>query len=264
MKKLICFATLFIICLIASNKLYAGDSTFKRKIFVNGSAEIHITPDIIKFNVYVETWNKNKNEARDANRKAVNKVIEVAKKYGVEDKYLSTVYNTITKTYKPKRKKGVEPEVKGYNACYSLEIELRNAQVIDSLKYDMLQAGATSFSSLDLLTSEPRKHYNEARVQAVKAAKEKADEMVAVIGMKVGKAIEITETTNNNSNSYYSNSSIYSNTIIDSGNLNKINFSSKNTIDEDEEEDDENEDLNITQIGKIVLKASVSITFEIE
>jgi uncharacterized protein YggE len=56
-----------------------------------------------------------------------------------------------------------------------------------------LQAGVTNINGIDFQTTELKKYRRQAREMALKAAKEKADEMAAVLGQSTGEPVAINE-----------------------------------------------------------------------
>ena len=60
---------------------------------------------------------------------------------------------------------------------------------------DVLKAGITRLSNLQFMDSQVRKHRDEARRMAIRAAKEKATLLAGEIGQSIGPAYSITEYT---------------------------------------------------------------------
>ena len=236
MKKITIISTLIIMLLLlpfASSK--SEEPVFKRKITVTGSADVKAKPDLVTFKVGVETWNKNLNQAKKLNDENIKQIFSIAKKSNVLEKNIQTSYLNISPTHQNDR----DEKIKGFQVRNFAAIELSDFSLLDRLITDFIEAGLTNIYGIEFSTSEPRKYKGEARKLAIKAAKEKAEEMVGELGMKVGKALEIIENS-------FSGWGAYSNVAVD-----KFNESKESTE-------------STTQKGEIIIRASVTVTFEIE
>ncbi len=236
--KSIIFA-LFLFFAINLANAQSDDISKKRTISVCGDAEVKVEPDIIVFDVGVETWNKNLRTAKTENDKRVREILSIAKRYSIPDKYLKTECFTINPNYKNDNGE----KIKGYHVNNYVQIELRDISKLDSIIIELIDAGLTSISPFNFKSSEFRKHKDEARKLAIRAAKEKASNMAGELGMKLGKPITISEAKS-------------------SGNPWFGRAFTANSIYEDKDRNEANED--ITKKGQITMNASVEITFEIE
>jgi uncharacterized protein YggE len=72
---------------------------------------------------------------------------------------------------------------------------LREIPRFDALLSDFLKAGVTRVTNVEFRDSQIRKHRDEARLLAIKAAQEKARLLAGQIGQSIGPAYSITETT---------------------------------------------------------------------
>jgi len=67
------------------------------------------------------------------------------------------------------------------------------APVLATLIKEALQDGANGVQSVSYECSQAEKQRAKARIEALKAAREKAEALAAEVGCKIGKAINITE-----------------------------------------------------------------------
>jgi uncharacterized protein len=58
---------------------------------------------------------------------------------------------------------------------------------------DSLKAGVNRVDGINFFVSDPKRYRDEARIQAVRSAREKAKTMAAELGQTIGKPWEITE-----------------------------------------------------------------------
>ena len=170
----------------------------KSTINVTGSADVLVVPDEAVITIGIDTRNKDIVKAKNENDKKVKDIISVAKKFNIDPKYIKTDYVNI----KPGdiTKKGIYdsystilPENSGYIAQKRIILTVKDLSKFDDLMTDLVKNGAEYITGVDFKTSELRANKDKARELAVKAAKEKATAMTAVLGQKAGKAISITE-----------------------------------------------------------------------
>jgi uncharacterized protein YggE len=92
----------------------------------------------------------------------------------------------------------------------TVAIRLREISRFDDLLADVLKAGITRLSNLEFRDSQIRKHRDEARRMAIRAAQEKAKLLAGEIGQAIGPAYSINEDsgTDYNRNNYSQNASV--------------------------------------------------------
>ena len=130
---------------------------------------------------------------------SVKQILAIARKYDVkpEDVQTSQIsvqpkYNTDDLEYEARR--GVKRVLIGYQVSKTVAIRLRDISRFDEMLADILKAGITRLSNLEFRDSQLRKHRDEARAMAIRAAKEKATLLASEIGQSIGPAYSITET----------------------------------------------------------------------
>ena len=86
-------------------------------------------------------------------------------------------------------------------------IDLRDVSRVEQLMTDVLKAGVNGIDDIDFRSTQIRKHKDQARVMAIRAAREKAVALTGEIGQTIGKAYSIVEegTSREFSNSVGSN-----------------------------------------------------------
>jgi uncharacterized protein YggE len=102
-------------------------------------------------------------------------------------------YNIDDLDYEARR--NVKRVLIGYEVSKTVAIRLRELARFDDLLADVLKAGITRLSNLQFLDSQLRKHRDQARVMAIRAAQEKAKLLAGEIGQSIGPAYSISEET---------------------------------------------------------------------
>ena len=164
-----------------------------RTISVNGNAEVRVAPDIVQLLLAVETTDKTIPKAKQASDERVAKTLAVANRLGIPAKDIQTDRMSIDVTHNDTSysSRGRDPD--GYVVRRSIVLTLRDVKRFEEAMTAVLEAGTNRVDGIDFQTSELRKHRDQARAQALKAAREKAAAMAAELGMKIGKASSIQE-----------------------------------------------------------------------
>ena len=169
-------------------------------ITVTGQAEVRVPPDEVLFTLAVENVDKDMLVANKKTDDSVKQILAIARRHNVkpEDVQTSNIsvqpkYNTDDMEYEARR--NVKRVLIGYQVSKTVAVRLREISRFDEMLADILKAGITRLSNMEFRDSQLRKHRDEARRMAMRAAKEKADLMAREIGQSIGPAYSITETT---------------------------------------------------------------------
>lgn len=170
-------------------------------ITVTGQAEVRVPPDEVLFTLAVENVDRDMLVANKKTDDSVKQILAIARRNNVkpEDVQTSQIsvqpkYNTDDVPYDERSK--VKRVLIGYEVSKTVAIRLRDISRFDELLADVLKAGITRLSNLQFMDSQVRKHRDQARVMAIRAAQEKARLLSGEIGQSIGPAYSITETSN--------------------------------------------------------------------
>jgi uncharacterized protein YggE len=89
--------------------------------------------------------------------------------------------------------KKVKREFVGYEVSKSVNVRLTDLARFEPFFAEVLRAGVSRVRGVTFYTSQLRKHRDEARAAAIRAAREKAVALSAEIGQTIGKAYKIEE-----------------------------------------------------------------------
>ncbi|MGB7926006.1 MAG: SIMPL domain-containing protein [Pyrinomonadaceae bacterium] len=172
------------------------DRQSPRLITVSGSAEIRVQPNEVVFNIEIENLDKDIVVAKRANDEGVKKVLALAHSYQIESQNIKTDYISVEPRYSTDLSLSTKPrEFLGYEVSKTVVIRLTDLSRFESLFSDALRAGVNRVYGVEFLTTEIRKHKDQARALAIKAAQEKAIALAREIGQKIGKAYSINESS---------------------------------------------------------------------
>lgn len=165
-----------------------------RTITVSGDAEVKVAPDEVSIHLGVESFDKDLGKAKRENDERMKKVIAAARGAGVEEKRIATDQVSIEPHYESNRSYGSgRAAIDGYTVRRSVQVTLREVAKFDAVLTATLEAGANIVHGVSFTTTELRKHRDQARSLAMRAAQEKAIALAKEQGMKPGKPRAINE-----------------------------------------------------------------------
>ena len=160
------------------------------KITVNGEAVVNVTPDKIVISLGIETWDVNIIVAKEKNNEILKKTAAVMKELGLPEKQIETDHLSIEPRWKNEyRNEGFI----GYFVRNTVVVTLTEVAKVEELVTKVLQAGVNYVHDVDFQATAFARYREQARELALKAARDKADKMAAVLGRSVGEPIQIDE-----------------------------------------------------------------------
>jgi len=162
-----------------------------REITVRGVAEVIVPPDFVTVRASVVTLDKDVAKAQAENDRRVKAVLDFVRKLGIEAKDIRTEYTSLARKEREQRDK--PPIFEGYQATNSISVKLHDVAKYDELIAGVIQLGVTRIRGIDFGATNETEKRREARLLAIKAAREKAEYLAAAIGQKVGRPLWISE-----------------------------------------------------------------------
>ncbi len=170
-----------------------GDKNFidQNYIEVAGKSELQITPDLIYIKVLInEKDNKNKTSLSDKEGAMISKLkdigIDINKDLLIKDISSNFKYYWLSKNEILLSKE--------------YQVIVRDGKTASRIFIELENIGISNVSIDKLDHSSIEKYRKEVKIEAIKAAKEKAEALSNAIGQKVGRAIFIQELENNYQN----------------------------------------------------------------
>lgn len=165
-----------------------------KKIEVNGSAEIEITPDEIWINITLREYMKNKTQkvAITTLEAQLQKAVEAA---GIARENF-TIANVFGYNYDQwwKKKKTAED----FMARKQYSLKLNRLDKINGILAAVDEEGIESVNIASYSSSKMEEYRKQVKTNALKAAKAKAEYLLAAIDEKIGGVIEIQEFNTDN------------------------------------------------------------------
>jgi uncharacterized protein YggE len=147
------------------------------KITVTGEAVVNVKPDRIVLSFGIETSDQAIAAARQKNADAFKKAVAAIKECGIPEKDIQTDHLSIEPRYKDGYRGGA---FLGYFVSNTVAVISNSPEKLEDLVTKLLEAGVSHIHGIEFQTTEFKKHREQAREMALKAAKEKAEKMAAV------------------------------------------------------------------------------------
>lgn len=197
-SDLIAAVVLFFVLLFAYTKFVGPiqfgvnsvNSTKTDSFQVQGTGKAAAAPDRAVITIGVTNDGTSVTDAQEKTNQAADKIITALKNLGVAEKDIKTVNYSVTPNfdYSTSRKTGT------YTVAENLEVKVpieKTNQAIDL----STAAGANIVGNVTFTLSDDKERSveNQAREEAVKIAKDKADGLAKASGIKLGKIINVSE-----------------------------------------------------------------------
>jgi hypothetical protein len=160
-----------------------------RTITVSGTAEISTAPDTFELTIGFDVQNESLERVRDESQRRAAALLAVASKHQIPDCDVQTQDLSLQPRYDSYEHR----KIVGYSASRGLVLTLRNLDGVEAVLYDMLAAGANRVDRVQFHSSAAREKRAEARVLAVKAARDKAEAMAQALGQTIGQPLRVEE-----------------------------------------------------------------------
>lgn len=156
------------------------------RITVIGHATIEMAPDYASVQVGIASRGPNPAAALDANSAAAERVIAIAKEFGIEPADLGTSSVNLTQVFKSVRGAGGTTEqADGYRAENDLRIRLRDFARLGDIMRKVLDGGANAIDGVTFGLSDPRLAERRAGEDAVRDATARARALAEAAGVKL-------------------------------------------------------------------------------
>lgn len=185
--------SLLLLALLIPSLSFAGDADSLPLVSTSGKAEIRVVPDLADLWFDVEVRHADLTQARKLQAERVEKVVKALRAAGIAEADLQTSQVTISPSYIENRQETAN--IQFYSVSQTVTCTVQDLKTVPDITAQVLEAGATGSRPAQMRNSEFRKHRDEARLRAVRVAKEKATALATELGAKVGKPHRISEET---------------------------------------------------------------------
>lgn len=159
-------------------------------ISINGTGEVTATPDIAEITLGVTTERNDVGQAQQENTDKMNKIIAELKNLGIAQEDIKTVNYSIYPSYDYSQN---GRRLLGYVVDQSVRVKIRDLESISEVVAFAGTSGANNVSGLNFTIDDPENLKQEAREKALANAKEKAEKLAEIAGVKLGKLVSFHE-----------------------------------------------------------------------
>lgn len=164
-------------------------------ITMEGTGTVAVAPDMAVISTNVVTTGKSAAEVLAENSAAISKVIAAIKAEGIEAKDIQTSGFGIHPRYERNNSNSnAQPNIIGYEIRNGVEVNVRDLDKLGNLLTIVVESGANSVDGIRFEVSDPEDKLDEARKNAVAAARHKAEIFAEAAGVELGNIASIAET----------------------------------------------------------------------
>ena len=159
-------------------------------ISVSGEGKVFVKPDVAIVNIGVLKQGADLVSTQRSATDVINRVIEMVRREGVEEKDIKTTSYSISPRYDYKDGTQI---FRGYEVHQNLEVKIRDLVKIGGILSRSAESGANQVGSIQFTVDDSKKAKDEARAMAIKEAKEKAGRLSADLGVSLKKIVSYGE-----------------------------------------------------------------------
>jgi len=236
MKKLIAIFVALVML------LFSVAALAETKITVNGTGEVRVSADTAIISLGVNARDKDVLKAQQRVNETIAAIRTALIEQGVKEENINTDFINIYPLYDYSND---QEQLAAYNASSTLAIKVTDMESVGSLIDVCFAAGANTLNGISFSASDTEEAKTEAMKKAVTDAKKKAEILAEASGLKIT-GIEI-----------ISEGGVYSY-------QNNVGNVYSRTTGMEEPAEVEEDSGTVVQSAKLIVSASVSITFEAE
>jgi uncharacterized protein YggE len=206
------FVLLIVLCAFFAVKIMAEvrsygmiGSSDTHTITLSGHGEVNASPDIASVNLTIESSASPQSAASDSVNTKTAKILEFLKSSGVDDKDIKTDnYSSFPKYSYPEPCpvyangsvppcRQSESKIVGYTVSQGITVKIRKADDVSKIIDGINKIGVTSMYGPNFTFDDPDKLQADARKEAIKDAREKAENLADDLGVRLGRIVSYSE-----------------------------------------------------------------------
>ncbi|MCX6799714.1 MAG: SIMPL domain-containing protein [Candidatus Falkowbacteria bacterium] len=199
--SIVLMITAIFVAVLTRNELkkyqYIGnDIKDHNSISISGEGEVITTPDIANIQLGLNTEKNSISEAQKENTNLMNKIIDTLKnKFQIAEKDIQTANYFMTPNYDWKDNQRL---LKSYSVSQTLNVKIRDLNKISDILQLAGEYNLNQVDSLSFTVDKPEELKQQARIKALENAKQKAENLAKIMGVKLGKIINFSESAGGN------------------------------------------------------------------
>lgn len=191
-----------LLALVVLDKIHVVQEDFKstipkNTISMSAEGKLSAVPDLASVSIGVLTTAATAKQAQADNTTKANAVIEYIKQQGVDAKSITTTDLSVNPQYD--YSSSVQ-KIIGYQANQTVNVKVhgvdKSTEVLNKVIGGATNAGANQINNVSLSFENPDDLRQQARKLAVDKAKQQAKELADQAGLKLGRVVNISESSN--------------------------------------------------------------------
>lgn len=163
----------------------------QRNLFsVSGEGSVSVKPDMATISLGIVVQSPSVTEGQKKANEKIDQTVIALKRLGLEEKDLKTTAYNIYPNYSYV---GGKQSLSGYNVSIDMSVKVRNFDLLNQVIDAATRSGVNQLGAIVFELEKKDEALNQARAEAVKAAKEKAQKLAALAGLRLGKLINVSE-----------------------------------------------------------------------
>ena len=167
--------------------------TVSGELAVVGEGKVDVVPDTASVQAGITAEGKTVQEVEGKINEINNKIVSALESLGIDKKDIKTSNYSINPSYDftPNGRNNIS----GYTGNASLVITVRKQELVSQVITAATEAGANQVYNSGFTVDDPSKYREEARNKAIQNAKDQAQKLSKELGIKLGKVVNIVEST---------------------------------------------------------------------
>ena len=193
MKRCGMLAILVLFLAVASPATASPSDQARSVIRVTGHAETTVVPDLAVLSVGVVSTASEVESARVENDRTMRRIVDVLTQQGVDKREITTSQFSLEPIYRSDSTNGGAGTIGGYRLQNTVSVTVYDLTKIGPVIDAVFRAGANQFQGLRFGLRDDRSVRDEVLKQAVLDGKHKADVIADALGVKLGRAVSVSE-----------------------------------------------------------------------
>lgn len=173
---------------------FIGVPIERNTITVSGEGKVTAIPNVATVDLGTITEKSTVAEAQKENTRIMNEVNKKLEGFGVVKKDMQTTDYRIYPVYD--YLSTGQSKIRGYVVTQNLRVKVRDLGKIGDVIGEAGSLGANQIGGINFEVDEPDAVEQEARIKALQNAKEKADALAKVVGVKLRRVVSFEESVN--------------------------------------------------------------------
>ncbi len=178
-------------------------------ISVEGKGEVLAVSDIASLYINISKDGNTAKEAQDLLNESVTKTLNYLKEQNIEEKDIKSQYGGLNPKYEqsscytyPYVCSDKEPKIIGYTSTQSIIVKIREVDSANTVRTGLAEIGITDISGPTFSIDDEDTFKDQARSEAIKEARVKAEILAKELGVSLGKVVSFSENNGGNYEMY--------------------------------------------------------------